>query len=87
MRTLERSGMGMGALGLSIAQSLAKRKKAEDALASQRRITEAELEQKQADQDTTGFQEQVTSWVPKAAVAVGILIFTVVLLRNRRRPR
>jgi len=72
-------------LGVSLQQSEQERRREELRLAEQRRITEAEIAQKEASGQVSAFQEKVVSWLPKVGIAVGLVVAGVLLYKRTRR--
>lgn len=75
-----------GGLGLTLRKAEQQVRRELDALAAERRITEAEVAQKQAAEETSALQERVLSWAPAVGAVVAVGLGAFLWLRRRKNP-
>ena len=76
------TGLGAKYTALELSQ-MAMKKSAED-LASQRRIYEAEMAQKDAIASSAELQSKVMTWLPRIAIGLGVIIGAYVFWQRRK---
>jgi hypothetical protein len=72
-------------LGVSVNKAAIKRRKAEERLAEQRRITEAETLQKRALLRSQAIEDRLLGWLPKVAIVAGAVGLGLIIYRQSKR--
>jgi LPXTG-motif cell wall-anchored protein len=75
-----------GGLGLTLRQAEKQSKLAVEALAAERRITEAEVAQKEASKETSALTERILSWVPAVAGVAAVGLGAFLFFRRKKNP-